>query len=226
MIMVFWGIFILLIGSNRRLKYFDRSFFGYRVCANLAWGLIWFIHAQPVCLFVLFLFRVCVDLIWYDSIKRVPPYFGPLPRVDRTRSSSLAHETKKQLVLVSLKRCRDNNKTGWLDSIPRRGNLPTWAFTHSLSPSGYLNEFYFFFLNFWSLLLSLEKTNKEIELNNSLWAGTILARYSNLICARLRAMEIISLGADGQVLQATGDTLPTREGNWRRPGDGDFCHER
>jgi hypothetical protein len=40
MIMVFWGIFILLIGSNRRLKYLDRSFFGYRVCANLAWGLI------------------------------------------------------------------------------------------------------------------------------------------------------------------------------------------
>jgi hypothetical protein len=39
-------------------------------------------------------------------------------------------------------------------------------------------------------------------------------------------MEIISLNADGQVLQATGDTLPAREGNCRRRRDGDFCHER
>jgi hypothetical protein len=185
------------------------------------------IYSRATCLLVCFISLSCLcgfDLIWFN--QTCSALFWAVPRVDRTRSSSLAHETKKKLVLVSLKRCRDNNKTGWLDSIPRRGNLPTWAFTHSLSPSGYLNEFYFFFLNFWSLLLSLEKTNKEIELNNSLWAGTILARYSNLICARLRAMEIISLGADGQVLQATGDTLPTREGNWRRPGDGDFCHER
>jgi hypothetical protein len=51
-----------------------------------------------------------------------------------------------------------------------------------------LNEILFLFFNFWSLLLSLEKTNKEIELNNSLWAGTILARYSNLISARLRKL--------------------------------------
>ncbi len=98
----------------------------------------------------LFYFSLVFVWIWSDMIQS--NVFRPI--LGRAESGPdpfiiiSARNKKKKLVLVSLKRCRDNNKTGWLDSIPRRGNLPTWAFTHSLSPSGYLNEFLFLFLIF------------------------------------------------------------------------------